>query len=542
MTLDRRVMGPLGRVRRTIFAAHRADLNFTGCGIGFRRHGGHVTDEPVVIAMVVRKRPEASISRMRLLPRTIDVDGRAWGVDVVEVGPLTATGLTSVPLADAAVAPQADGLAPDTPITQQLVRPPKLGCSISNFNSGPVGTLGCFATDNTDGTVCVVSSAHVLARYGAAKTGELIVQPALADNGVEADGIASLKRFVPVGSSTNYVDVGLALLTDQGAYSTDVVGGFMSPISPSHPAVGMVVADDSAACGENCFLSRMDRTISQLNVSLIGSTSSSTAVVAPQVGMHIEKVGRTSEYTSTFVDAIGAQIKVNYGGTTVTFSDMIWTQAMSLGGDSGAVACKGGNGTTYAPLPPWCTNPSPCALVDAFATYYNLPLTTSANLTIADEIRDHFLAMSNTGQLLIGVTYLNAQTAIDRLNANTGSAHNQAVAQAVALTLYNQYHDLVAKLAASPSPTATVTSSEVNAAASVLFGLAAPVSAGGTAMLTAAESSAAWTLFSDIIKPTVGMDRTQLINYMNESATYQKVRDQLAAIPTIRLRGALSAD
>src|SRR5215831_17594657 len=103
MTLDRRVIIPLGRARRAIFTAHRADLNFTGCGIGFRRRAGRLTDEPVVIAMVVRKRPEASISRLRLLPRTVDVDGRAWGVDVVEAGPFTDSSLASVPL----VAPSA---------------------------------------------------------------------------------------------------------------------------------------------------------------------------------------------------------------------------------------------------------------------------------------------------------------------------------------------------------------------------------------------------------------------------------------------------
>jgi hypothetical protein len=535
--LDRRTAVQLRRAGRRIFEAHGADLNFTGYGVGFRRLAGAVTDEPVVIAMVIRKRPEASVSRWRLLPRTIEVNGRPWGVDVVEVGPLTAAALPV--LQEAALM----GRGADTPIEQQLVRPPELGCSISNFNNGDTGTLGAFAVDNSGGATCVISSAHVLARYGQASPQELIVQPAVGDGGTTtADGIASLTDFIKVGSGTNYVDAAIAELTDQADYSANVVGNLMAPISPSHPAVGMVVADDSAACGRNCFLSRMDRTISQLGVKLVGSTSSSSAVVAPQVGMHIEKVGRTSGYTSTVVDAIGAQIKVNYGGTTVTFSDMIWTQALSLGGDSGAVACKGGNGTTYAPLPPWCTSPSPCALVDAFATYYDLPLTTSANLTLADEIRDHFLAMSNTGQLLIGLTYLNAQTAIDRLKADTGAAHNQPVAQAVAKALYSQYHDLLATLAASPSPTAVVTSSEVNAAASVLYGLVAPVSAGGTAMLTEAESAAAWTLFSDLVKPTVGMGRQQLIDYMNESAVYQKVHDQLAAVPTVHITGTVSAD
>jgi hypothetical protein len=86
-----------------------------------------------------------------------------------------------------------------------------------------------------------------------------------------------------------------------------------------------------------------------------------------------------------------------------------------------------------------------------------------------------------------------------------------------------------------------VTTADVSAVSSMLFGLAAPVSVGGTAMLTSAESQAAWILFSDVIKPAVGMNRQQLINYMNESTVFQRVYDQLAAVPTIKITSAGSA-
>lgn len=541
MSLNRHNARALGRAGRQVFAAHRGDLNFTGYGIGYRRRGGVVTDEPAVIAMVVRKRPESSIARMRLLPRTVDIDGHAWGVDVVEAGPLTASGAAAS--RPATMAPAAG--------TSGLVRPPALGCGISNVNGGDTGTLGCFVLDPSDQSICLLSTNHVLARWGAASTqaqagsGEAIIQPGLADGGNAVDSVAFLKNFIPVGSGTNYVDAAIATMIDQVDINTAAVGNLMAAISPSHPALGMVVADDSAACGRNSFLARMDRTVSQLGVTVVGATSSSTAVAVPSastVGMAIEKVGWTSGYTSTVVDAIGAQVKVNWNGTIVTMSDMIWTQGMSADGDSGAVACLGGSGTTYAPLPPQCTPAGPCGLVSAFGSYYNLPLTTSANLTLADELRDHFLAMSNTGQLLIGVTYLNAQTAIDRLNASTGSAHNQTAARAIAQSLYAQFHDMLAKLITSSSPAAVITASEVNATASILYGLTAPVSAGGTAILTTAESAAAWTLFSGLIKPTVGMGRRQLIDYMNKSATFHKVNSQLAAVPTINMTGPVTAD
>lgn len=524
MTVD--IDPALELARQQLFATHRADPNFTGCGIGFRRRAGMVTDELALVAMVVKKRPEAVVSRYRLLPRTVEVAGRSWGVDVVEAGPVAFSAQHA--------APRMARRTANTPITQ-LFRPPVQGCSISNLNGGAAGTLGCFATGK-DGTVYVVSTSHVMAVDGTAKDGQLIIQPAVADSGTQVDGIASLSYAVPFGTGTNKVDAAIAQLTDQADYSTGVADDIMAPISPTHEAVGMVVADDWAQCGTNCFLSRMDNTASELGVTLVAATKSSSAIATPVLNMKIEKVGRASGYSSSVIDWVNVTVKVQYSGGVVTLSDMLWTQAFSMPGDSGAVACVGGNGATYVPPSQECTGGT-CPLADAIAKYYNVPVDTNANLTVAYNIRDNFLAMSSTGQLLIGLTYLNAPTGINRLQSRTGAAHRQSVAQARAESLYSLYHSLVAKLARSPSPTAVVTSSEVSLVASVLFGLTAPVSAGGTDMLTSAESDAAWNLYSDIVQPTVGMGRQQLIDYMNESTVYQRVFDQLKAVPTIKING-----
>lgn len=530
MKLDADTLGTLERARRQLFQVHRGDPNFTGCGIGFRRRGGRVTDEPVVIAMVINKRPVGTLSSQRLLPRTVEVDGQQCGVDVVSAGPLT---FSSTQAVDTDVS---------VPITG-IFRPPLQGCSISNVNdNGSTGTFGCLVTDNSDGTLCLLGSNHVLARDGAAVTGEVITQPALGDGGSVALGIGFLKQAIAFGSGTNDVDAAIAQLTDQGNYSQGVVGDLMAPISPSHPAVGMVVADDSLSCGTNCYLSRMDLTVTALGLTLLAATDSSSAIVEPEVGMAIEKVGRTTGYTSSTVDAVGAQVKVNFSGTQVTMSDMIWTESFSQPGDSGAVVCQGGNGETYASSADECGNDVTCALLSAIGTYYNVPLGTSANNTLADEFRDNFLAQSNTGQLLIGTTYLNMQVAINRLNTDTGTAHNQSIAQARAQALYSEYHALAATLITSASPKATVTSSQVNGVASILFGLTAPVSLGGAAMLTADESAAAWNVYSDVLTHAVGMDRQQLIDYLNESTVFQTVRAQLAAVPTILVSGTISAD
>ena len=84
--LDPRAEAALRRGRQQIIDTHRGDPNVTGVGIGVRFRAGRPTGEPVVTIMVARKRPEALIPHARLLPKTVEVDGELWGVDVIEAG------------------------------------------------------------------------------------------------------------------------------------------------------------------------------------------------------------------------------------------------------------------------------------------------------------------------------------------------------------------------------------------------------------------------------------------------------------------------
>jgi hypothetical protein len=527
--LDPQTETALGHAARKIFAAHSDDLNFTGCAVGFRRRAGEMTDEPAAVAMVVDKRPEAIVSQRRLLPKTVEVEGRSWGVDVVEVGPLN--------LSDATLASAGSAVISGT------FRPPLQGCSISNFNgtdaTGAItGTLGCLVRDQTDQTVCMLSSSHVLTRTAQGGNGELIIQPGADDGGTQSYGAGALKRSVTLTTGTNTADAAIAQLTDQAHISQNVVNGLMAPISATHPAVGMVVADDSATCGKNCFLFPLAPALQQLNVTLLAATSSSSAVVAPTVGMHIEKVGRTTAYTSSTVAATGAIVKANWQPLgQITLSGLIWTQAFHLPGDSGAVACQGGNGHTFAPIPDHCKTGN-CGLLDALATYYQIPVNSADNNALADKLRDTFMSQSMTGQLIIGTTYLNAQMIINRLASETGAAHQQSQAQAKAKSLYSKYHALAAQLISSASPTAVVSSGDLNTAASILHGLTGQPPY-GTGMTTSVESTAAWVLYSNVLKPTLGMNRQQLIDYMNTSAVFQQVFATVQSVPTLTATGSV---
>jgi hypothetical protein len=133
----------LRTAKEKIWQDHRKDPNFTGCGIGYRRRGGAVTDEPVVIAMVTDKLPAGALSRRRLLPAGMKVDGVSYGVDVVEVGPVFASA--------GAARSRPDAIETTGPITGKFT-PPKQGVGISNINapSSDDGTIGCFVFDLTD--------------------------------------------------------------------------------------------------------------------------------------------------------------------------------------------------------------------------------------------------------------------------------------------------------------------------------------------------------------------------------------------------------
>ena len=84
--LDPGTEAALRRAKRQILDAHGDDPNVTGAGIGFRFRRGKWTSEPVVTVMVASKQPEALIPRARLLPTSVEVDGKHWGVDVIQAG------------------------------------------------------------------------------------------------------------------------------------------------------------------------------------------------------------------------------------------------------------------------------------------------------------------------------------------------------------------------------------------------------------------------------------------------------------------------
>ena len=187
-----------------------------------------------------------------------------------------ALGVASMPQSASA---QCDVAPP--PQQTALPRPIPLGISGGNIKSSiKIGKeRGCFSgtlgsmVEDTDGNQFILSNNHVLADQNRAKPGELIVQPGRVDLGclkASSDAVATFSEAVELRfrGGKNNVDAAIALV-QPGDVSSDI-----------------------------------------LNIGEIASS-----VATPTVGMAVQKMGRTSCLTTGVIQALNANVKINYSDT-----------------------------------------------------------------------------------------------------------------------------------------------------------------------------------------------------------------------------------
>ncbi len=180
------------------------------------------------------------------------------------------------------------------------------------------GTLGARVTDGSN--VFILSNNHVIADLNLAVFGDGIVQPGSLDGGANPDDvIATLFDFEPLDFvGPNTIDAGIALSSaDEIGFATPTgqfgsVAGYGTPSSTLHPAYG--IADS----------------IGDENLGLL-------------LGAAVQKVGRTTRFTSGSVNTINASVSVCYDAPQCSqvamFVDqiIIGPAGFSAGGDSGSL-------------------------------------------------------------------------------------------------------------------------------------------------------------------------------------------------------------
>ncbi len=385
-------------LKRLHWETLRNDSNVVGAAFGRRIAHGEVTDEPAMVIYVARKVPQQFLPLSRRLPRRLYAGGDCVEVDVVETGPIYALSFTA------------------------RERPAPSGISIGH-TAITAGTLGCLVTDQTDRTTCILSNNHVLANQNAASVGDAIVQPGPFDGGVDpADRIATLKRFVMLNATGNTVDAAIAEVSrDVAGMVVDQMKNNLMPVpSPQHPAVGLLFA---GGCNRT-LMNQIDNVLTQLNIDFPAGPG---ATVTAAIGMNVEKVGRTTEYTTSTITEIDVTASIDYGGTTRTLDHQIATAWMSDGGDSGSIVCQGGTGGSA----------DHCGCSSSSAASSMLGVDLRHDTSLAAQARDKYLRQTKIGRWAVDMFYLNQHRMLDRLERAEVAREDRDFAR----KMYDKYAD-----------------------------------------------------------------------------------------------------
>lgn len=253
--------------------------NVVGSGVAPKVTSGLTTSELALKLYVTEKLPERTIPRDQRIPSSIEVPAipGTLPTDVEAIGDQQLQLLSS------------------------RIRPLVPGYSVGRLGGSP-GTLGAIvAKVNGPLNPLLLSNSHVIAQYGLATPGMIILQPAPRDGGGEADSIATLLESTPFDFNpgfNNLCDAAIASITN------------IINVKPDIP--------------------------------LIGVPSGVGPVPAP--GTQVQKTGRTTGHTTGLVKDVHYRTLMSYprpggGWGTLGFRDQVLCEKYSDGGDSGSLVC-----------------------------------------------------------------------------------------------------------------------------------------------------------------------------------------------------------
>jgi hypothetical protein len=371
-----------------------ADPNVQGMAYGRREAHGERTDEPALVVYVARKTPARFLPPSRHIPRRWYIGGDCLEIDVIETGYFYPFAFTA------------------------RERPVPCGISI----------------DNTDGSTCILSNNHVLARTNAAALGEVIIQQGAFDGGSSpADDIATLKRFIMMNATGNLVDAGIAQVGNLGDIIDQMKDNLMPIANADHPAVGLLFA---GSCNRT-LMNPINDVLNLLNISFTGTAAGGVQpTVRAEIGMNVEKVGRTTEYTTSTITEIDVTVPVSYNTGTFTFDNQIATMWMSDPGDSGSLICRGGEGSAISNCG--------CGSQSAASSVIGRDLRTEGQM--ATEIRDKYLRHTKIGRWAVDLFYRNEEKFLQRFRDTKLDQDDVEYAR----KLYDKYAEDARVAAAAP--------------------------------------------------------------------------------------------
>jgi len=260
----------------------------TAVDVGFKIKDRKVTDDLALRFHVRRKLPMADLAGHEAVGAKGANKIAGFPIDVIEAE----YGCNDQPIRTPAL------LEPEAADRRSRLDPLVGGVSCGNSLLGGAGTIGAIVFDKATGGACILSNWHVLAGRRAAVVGETILQPGTLDGGGAGDHVGTLLRF----RLDRDMDAALARLSNERERSRDLLE--LEPLR---------------------------------------------GIEEPELGMRVEKSGRTTAVTRGIIDGVAMTVSIDYRGDTgvQTLDDQIrivprppWPaeeDEISSGGDSGSV-------------------------------------------------------------------------------------------------------------------------------------------------------------------------------------------------------------
>ena len=290
-------------IGKEIYLPLMRDKGVMSVGLGKKQINGRPTKIDSLTCSVKEKLPASQLTKASYIPTEID----GIMTDVIVSQPLQALALLVEPK-----------------------RPAPGGVSIGHF-AITAGTLGCYVTDE-DGHKVVLSNNHVLANSNDALIGDAILQPGVADGGVfDEDIFAYLQDFQEIGfgGTSDLPTCPIAIA------AAKIANWFARKRSHRLAAVKDAPQENLVDCAIALPLNTdwIDDRIMDIGKPVM-------PLAVPEVGLKLQKHGRTTGYTMDEILQTGVAAQIQYGpGQTAIFVDQIIAGPMSAGGDSGSLVC-----------------------------------------------------------------------------------------------------------------------------------------------------------------------------------------------------------
>ena len=306
-------MSEYTRIKKVLNKKQESILTKSGVvatGIAYKIVDGKKTDELALVCSVDKKRPLNKINKKDLIPEAI----KGVVTDVIETGVIKA-------------------------LHTKKYRPAPGGVSIGHVDV-TCGTLGCIVMKN--GKQYILSNNHVLANSNDAEIGDSIIQPGGYDSGeYPKDHIANLADFIPLNFPKEPSNCSISnLFTKTINLCLNSIGSRTRLQSVTQTKGNLV---DAAIA-----IPLQEKSISN-EITGLGKIN---GVTSPELGMKINKSGRTTGLTTGEIVQMNVATVVQYGeGKSAIFTDQFMTGFMSAGGDSGSAALTEDNcivGLLYA--------------------------------------------------------------------------------------------------------------------------------------------------------------------------------------------------